>query len=439
MRSLRSLLAFLPVFVLLSAGALFGQSSSGTISGRVVDASSGAIAGVQVRVINEVDQQGRAFETNGSGEFTFPQLAPGNYTVSVKMAGFKQFDKTGLHLSASDSLDVGALRLDIGNVSETVEVKADAAVVETTNGERSALIDSREITDLMARGRDVMAMLQILPGVVNDNTGGDVLGQFTTPTIDGMRNNYNSLTIDGISGNTARGSNAQSPINLDAIAEVKVFANSYTADIGPSASGAILIATKSGTQSFHGGVYYYNRNEAFNANNFFNNRQGIPVQRYRYNTTGEDLSGPIYIPGHFNTSKQKLFFFFSQEIDPNQTPIGVSNFTVPTALERQGNFSQSYKNATSIYTVKDPTTGAAFPGNIVPTSRIDPNSSKLLSVFPLPNATDPNVTKYAYNFQIAGTEDTPVKQEILKVDYNVSDKLPSSGFEPRVSRATAPA
>jgi hypothetical protein len=412
----------IPLALVWSAGAIFGQSSAGMISGRVVDSSGGAIAGAQVRVINEVDRQARTFNTSGTGEFAFPQLAPGDYTISVKMAGFKQYDKTGLHVSAAESLDVGAVRLDIGAVSETVEVKAEGAVVETASGDRAALIDSTEITSLMARGRDVMSMLQILPGVVDDNTGGDVLGQFTTPTIDGMRNNYNSLTIDGISGNTARGSNAQSPINLDAIAEVKVFSNSYTADIGPSASGAILLSTRSGTQAFHGGVYYYNRNEAFNANNFFNNRQGIPVQRYRYNTVGENLGGPIYIPKHFNTGKQKLFFFFSQEIDPNQTPIPLSTFTVPTELERKGDFSQSRKNATSLYTVKDPTTGAAFPGNIIPASRIDPNSAKLLSVFPLPNATDPNITKYAYNFQIAGTEDTPVKQEILKVDYNVSDK-----------------
>jgi len=114
-----------------------------------------------------------------------------------------------------------------------------------------------------------------------------VLGQFTTPTIDGMRNNYNSLTIDGISGNTARGSNAQSPINLDAIPNEGV-RQLLSAEIGPSASGAILIATKSGTQSYHGGVYYYNRNEAFNANNFFNNKAVpyIPVQRYRLQHDG---------------------------------------------------------------------------------------------------------------------------------------------------------
>jgi hypothetical protein len=406
----------------LLTGALFAQSSAGTVGGRVLDPSGAAIAGARVRIVNEVDQQARTFETSGSGDFTFPQLAPGDYTLSVEMTGFKKFEKTHVHLAASDVVDVGTVHLDVGAVSETVEVSATSAVVETTTGERSALIDSREVNNLMARGRDVMAMLQILPGVVDDNTGSDVLGAFNTPTMSGMRNNYNSLTVDGISGNTARGSNAQSPINLDAISEVKVFANSYPAEIGPSASGAILLATKGGTQYFHGGVYYYNRNEAFNANSFLNNRATpfVPRQRYRYNTVGDNLGGPIYIPGHFNTSKQKLFFFFSQEIDPNQTPIALANFTVPTALERQGNFSQSYKNATTLYTVKDPTTGAAFPGNIVPTSRIDANSAKLLSVFPLPNAVDP---KYGYNFQIAGTEDTPVHQEILKVDYNVNDKL----------------
>lgn len=436
MRHVCKCLAFLPAF--LFAGSLFGQSAAGTVSGRVVDSTGGAIAGAQVRIMNEVDQQARSFDTAANGDFTFPQVAPGDYIISVKMTGFKQFEKTGVHLSPSDSLDVGALKLEVGAVSESIEVKAEGAVVETASGERSSLIDSTEISDLMARGRDVMAMLQILPGVVNDNTGSDVLGQFTTPTIDGMRNNYNSLTIDGISGNTARGSNAQSPINLDAISEVKVFANSYPAEIGPSASGAILIATRSGTQSYHGGVYYYNRNEAFNANSFFNNRQGIARQRYRYNTTGENFSGPIYIPGHFNANRQKLFFFFSQEIDPNQSPNAAVNVTVPTALERQGDFSQSYKNATSKYTVNDPMNvvgGKAqpFPNNIVPASRIDPLSSKLLSIFPLPNATNTAITRYAYNYQIADTENVPVHQEIMKVDYNATDKMKfwfrASGFK----------
>jgi hypothetical protein len=428
---------------LVAVACCFGQSSTGTISGRVLDSSGAAVAGAEVRVINEADKQSRLFPTSSTGEFTFPDLPNGDYTISIRAVGFKQIDKKGLHLAASDALNAGSFRLDVGAVTETVEVQAQGAVVETTSGDRAALLDSKEITDLMARGRDVMAMLQVLPGVVNDATGSDVLGQFTTPTMDGMRSNYNSLTVDGISGNTARGSNAQSPINLDAIQEVKVQMNSYPAEVGPSASGSIQIVTKSGGQNFHGGLYYYSRNEAFNANNFFNNRQGVARQRYRYNTIGYSFSGPIYIPGHFNRDKQKLFFFFSQEIDPNTTPNAISNFTVPTALERNGDFSQSFKSAGVLYAVKDPTTGAPFPNNIIPASRMDPNSAKLLSVFPLPNATNVAITKYAYNFQIAGSQDQPVKQEILKVDYNATSKMKwwfrASGFSSDNTGLTSPA
>src|SRR5262249_50812429 len=146
------------------------------------------------------------------------------------------------------------------------------------------------------------------------------------------------------SGNTARGRTAESPLNMDAISEIKVLQNSYPAEYGPSAGGVINLVTKSGTQQFHGGAYYYNRNEAFNANTFFNNRAGVPTQRYRYNTTGVNLGGPIYWPGRFNASKQKLFFFFSIEILPNQSPNSLSYFNVPTAEERKGIFRRTIKD-----------------------------------------------------------------------------------------------
>jgi hypothetical protein len=349
--------------------------------------------------------------------------------------------QSDINLTASDRLAIGDLRLEVGTITETVEVKSEGAQVQTASSEHSGLLDSKQITNLMARGRDVMSLLQLLPGVVDDSTGGDTLGQFSTPTMDGTRSFYNSLNIDGISGNTARGRTAESPINMDAIAEVKVLANTYTAESGTAAGAVINIVTKSGTQTFHGGAYYYNRNEAFNANNFFNNRQGIARQRYRYNTEGANLGGPIYIPGHFNTNKQKFFFFFSQEYLPNQQPNAVGNFTVPTALERTGNFSQSFKSANTLYAVKDPTTGAAFPGNVIPANRIDPNSSKLLSIFPLPNATNTDITKFAYNYQIAGSEDIPVKSETLRVEYNRSEKarmwFKVSGFSSNNTAAPA--
>jgi hypothetical protein len=396
-------------------GMLFAQSSSSTISGRVVDSSGAPMASVEVRVLNQLDKTSRTFTTTNNGDFIFTNIDPGTYTLSAKMEGFKQYEKTDIPINASQSFNAGDVKLDIGAVTETVEVVAQGERVESASAERSGLLDSKQILELQARGRDVMSLLQVMmPGVVNDSTGGDTLGAFSTPTMDGTRSNYNALNIDGISGNTARGSNAQSPINMDAIAEVKVLANAYTAEFGTAGGGIINLVTKTGTQRFHGTAYYYNRNEDFNANNFFSNAAlpYIPRSRYRYNTEGTNLGGPIYIPGHFNKNKQKLFFFFSQEYDPNTKPDSIRNFTVPTALERQGIFSR---------TIKDPLNGGAiFPNNTIPASRIDPNSSKLLGIFPLPTVTGP--TTCSCNFQIAGSEDTPIKQEMLRVDYNITDK-----------------
>jgi hypothetical protein len=292
---------YLGLFLLLTI-QIFAQSSSGTISGRVADSSGSVVAGAEVTLMNQVDRSVRSFRTTSSGDFVFPNLDPGIYTLSIKAAGFKLLEKKDIRLAASDRIAITELQLQVGAVSEVVEVTAYGAQVQTASAERSGLLDSKQIEDLMARGRDVMALLQLLPGVVDDATGGDTLGAFSTPTMQGVRQQYNSLNVDGISGNTARGSNAQSPINMDAIAEVKVLMNSYTAEYGTASGGVINLVTKSGTQRFRGGAYYYNRNEAFNANDFFNNRQGIPRQRYRFNTVGYNLGGPIYWPGKFNTN-----------------------------------------------------------------------------------------------------------------------------------------
>jgi hypothetical protein len=399
--------------VLLAVSSAFAQSTAGTISGRVVDSSGAAIAGAEVHVINQVDRSTRTFTTTATGDFVFPNLDPGTYIVTAKAHGFKMYEKKEIVLNANDRLAVGDLNLEVGAITETVEVTAQAAPIQTASAERSGLLDNKQIMELTARGRDVMALLQTLPGVVDDNTGSDTLGQYSTPTMSGMRSFYNSLNIDGISGNTARGRTAESPLNMDAIAEIKVLQNSFPAEYGPSAGGVISIVTKGGTQQFHGGVYYYNRNEAFNANNFFNNRAGVAAPRYRYNTTGVNVGGPIYIPGHFNTSKQKLFFYFSLEYLPNQSPNSLSYFNVPTDNERHGTFNR---------TIKDPLSpGTNFPSvngvTTIPANRIDPNSSKLLSIFPLPNTTDSRG-----NYYIAGSEDLPVKQELLRIDYNRSDR-----------------
>lgn len=420
---LRSLLTL----VVFCAGLGLAQTSTGTITGRVVDASGQYVPKAEVRLINQDTHDTRLEYSGETGEFLFTSVQTGKYTVAVKAAGFKQLDKKDLELSSSERLAAGDLRLEVGSVSESVEVKADAATVQTISSEKSALLDSTQITNLMSRGRDLMALLIILPGVVNDGEGSDSLGVFNSPSaMSGVTGDHNAMNIDGISGNTRSGTHLDTPVNMDAVSEVKVLTNNYQAEYGKGGASVINVITKSGTRDFHGGAYYFIRNEDFNANTFFNNR-GQPYvarQRYRYNTIGSNVGGPIYIPNHFNTAKDKLFFFFSQEYLPIQSPNSPRNYTVPTALERNGDFSQTLDVNNKLITIKDPlNNSAAFPGNVIPANRIDPNMQKLMSIFPLPNSTNRALTKGNYNFSIADSENKPVSQEILRVDDYVSSKF----------------
>ena len=200
----------------------------------------------------------------------------------------------------------------------------------------------------------------------------------------------------------------------------------------------INLVTKSGTQVFHGTLYYYVRNEAFNANGWFNNYHGQARPRYRYNDVGGNIGGPIYWPGHFNKAKNKLFFFYSQEYLPNKSPEGLKYYTVPTALERMGDFSQTYVQGSPNLTLINirmpgqsaascPVTGTPGPGcyplNKIPTGQINSSFQALLNVMPLPNYTNRAISNGTYNYITNYTGDQPVNQEIFRVDYDPTDKL----------------
>jgi len=409
------------------SGLLAPQSTTGTINGRVLDETGQPISGATITLTRHDTGDLRTFTSESTGEFVFTSIQPGTYDLSVKAQGFKTFEKKGIALSASDHLSAGDLKLQIGSVSESVEVTAATANVQIVSSERSAVLDSKQVTNLMSRGRDVMGLLVILPGVVEDGRGGDSFGVFNSPdAISGTRGVYGAMNMDGISGNTRSGDHLDTPTNMDTIAEVKVLTNSYQAEYGKGAGGIINLVTKSGKRDFFGTAYYYNRNDAFNANNFFSNRQGNERGRYRFNTVGGNVGGPIYIPGKFNRDRQKLFFFFSQEYLPNQTPNGPRNYTVPTALERAGDFSQTFDKSGKLIPIIDPLTKAPFPGNKIPKDdpRIDPNMQKLLNIFPLPNVVGGKTAAgTGFNYQIQDVLERQGHNEFLRVDYNVSENV----------------
>ena len=196
------------------------------------------------------------------------------------------------------------------------------------------------------------------------------------------------MTIDGAANlNSGSGTAVWLSPSVDSIAEVKVLMNNYQAEYGRNSGASVMLITKGGSRDFHATGYWFKRNEAFNANNYFNNERGIVRPRYRYDFSGYNVSGPVVIPHKFNTDRDKLFFFFSQEFLPQSFPNAQNLLTVPTALERTGDFSKTL-NGGKLVAIKDPTTGVAFPDNVIPANRIDPNLQKLLNVFPLPNYVD---------------------------------------------------
>ncbi|MBV8902458.1 MAG: TonB-dependent receptor plug domain-containing protein, partial [Acidobacteriia bacterium] len=319
-------------------------------------------------------------------------------------------------ITASERLPAGEIVLPIGDVTEHVTVEAAGTPVQTDSGERSGVLTPAQMATQMSRGRDFLYLLRVLPGVVPPNDS-DVLGQRTAlPNIQGMRSTYSNISMDGISTNDLGSMQVvAAPVNLDAIGEVKVLMTNYQAEYGRSGGPVVNVVTKSGTRDFHGSAYYYKRNEEFNANSFFNNRNGLPIARYRYNTWGYNIGGPAYIPKLL--ARDKLFFFFSQEILPTQTPQNIQSVTVPTAAERAGDFS-----ADSV-TIRDPLNNTPFAGNRIPSNRIDPNGQKLLSIFPLPNQLNTAITRGTYNYSFQESIPATRYNEVYRTDYNVTDKL----------------
>ena len=231
--------------------------------------------------------------------------------------------------------------------------------------------------NLLAVGRDAMALTRTMPGVVvsggSGGYGASSLGTETTPTVNGVNSEYNSATIDGVTGNTRGLNTLDTPLNLDAIQQITILTANYQAEYGKTAGSNINIVTKNGTSHFHGTAYEYFRNEDLNANSWFNNYTGAPRARYRYNTLGGTIGGPIFWPGHFDSHKDKLFFFVSFEYSPITTPDGLKYYRVPTQAEVNGDFSQTYNQGTATQTpstlvrIKDPnSTGACAVNSATP-------------------------------------------------------------------------
>lgn len=382
MRTLQSSSRFGLLLVLcafLLASLTHAQTVTGTITGTVVDSTGAMLPGSAVTVTSEATGAVRSMVTSANGAFIFTSLPPTIYSVKIELSGFRPLIRTGLTLTAGDRLALGSIELSLGELSEAVTVTADSVLVNTESADVTATLGASQLRDLVVRGREFMNLVKLLPGVAQQG-GGDVAGGtfgIQSPAVGGIRAVYNNMTLDGARGNDPGGPAFFSTgIAVDAIGEIKILTSTYLAETGPNPGASIKLTTKSGTREFHGTVYTYKRDQGMNANDFFINRQGLEPFSYRLTTAGATLGGPIYIPRMMNTDKSKLFFFYNSEITRSRLPAGLTfnappsvlQYTVPTALERQGNFSQSFDTNGQLIVVRDPTTGLPFPGNSIPSN-----------------------------------------------------------------------
>jgi hypothetical protein len=405
----------LPVFV-------YAQSITGSLTGSIIDPTDAAIAGASLTLRNPATGAERTLSSDQAGRFFFGTLQPGSYTLSIEQAGFKRFERTEIPVSAAETVSLGDIRLEVGQTTETVEVRSQAALVQTQTSERAGVLTGSQVESLALRGRNVMSLVSLLPGVV-DLDDPEQLATNWNFYVQGNRRNTNNVSVDGATVNAIGNNfNAVVAVSMDAVAEVKVLTSNYQAEHGRMSGANVHIVTKSGSREFHGLASYFKRNEVLNANDFFNNFNGRRRPLYRFDTWNYNIGGPVYIPGKFNRNKEKLFFFWSQEFWPLKVPNALTTRNVPTELERQGNFSQTVDLNNARIIVRDPyNSRTPFPNNIIPANRVNPNGRALLNVLPLPNFLDRNISRGNYNYVFQDTQDIPKRTDTLKLDYNLSD------------------
>jgi len=402
------------------------QEITGQIRGIVTDASGAVIANAMITITSvDRNQVLRTVETNSAGEYVAPFLPVGRYSVTVELKGFKKFVKNDIELNVSDRLTVDAA-LQTGALTETVSVEADPLQVNLQNVAVEGLISGTQVRELPLNNRNYEQLVTLQPGVTS-NTADQVYVGTTNPqgavnivsfSINGNRQSQNNWTVDG-ADNVDHGSNITLLVypSVDAIAEFKIERSNYSPEFGRSSSGQINVVTRSGTANFHGGLYEFFRNDVFNANSFINNRNGIARPVLRYNDFGGTIGGPFFIPNFYNQSKEKTFFFFSEEVRRVTTPVTQTS-VVPTAPERQGTFQQP------VCIAVDASGNCTATGTQISSANFDPVSAAYLKdVFanmPLPPASDGvlvSVFPGVFNY----------REELVRADHVINRKVSLMG------------
>jgi len=427
--------------VLVSAAGTTALSQTAQVTGRVSDQSGAVVPGAQITLTNTATGINRESVSNDEGYFTIPLVQPGEYRITVKKAGFKPVIQSGVTLNVEQVARLD-FTLELGAVTEVVNVEAAAPLLEKENSTLGAVVDNKRVTELPLLGRNPYSLVNLLPGArAPQSLNGLPVDMFTTQfvSINGARANQNEFMLDGATNTNPAWSGPTIFPGADSVQEFKVITNNYGAEYGRAAGGVFNVVTKSGTNEFHGSVYEFLRNDALNANEFFANRARQEKPPFRYNQFGFTLGGPISLPkkmfgplGGYD-GKNRTFFFTNYEgVRQRQAVTFVGN--VPTALERAGDFSQTRNAAGQVITIYNPLTTRPnpaqpgtfirdpFPDNKIPANMIDPVAKAMLEFVPLPNTTGG-----ANNFTTPSSQKIDKDIFTLKIDHQISDRQRISG------------
>jgi hypothetical protein len=419
--------------LLAAAPQAFAQFERAQVSGTVKDEQGAVVPGVTVTAQNLGTQETRTVVSDGSGFYTFANLTPGRYTFTTELQGFKKSLRENVQVDAA-----GALTLDFalaaGQLTETVTVTAEAAPLQTDVAVRKT-IESKDIEQLSFSGRNPIGVASLKAGVVGgsfNSRGFADLGNGGF-NINGSRSDENNITVDGATAIRTRSSGAIVGIqNVDALQEVQVLTANYMPEYGRSSGGQIRFVTKSGSNRYSGSASFFYRDDSLQANSWSRNKSTNAAENsgpapFDYKQYGYSFGGPIPL-GMF---KDKLFFFGAQEW-VNFFQVQTATITVPTEAMRRGDFSELL-NPSNIFfsgvrTITDPTTGQAFPGNIIPAGRLSANGIAMLNAYPLPT---PGFVQGQKNALVTSPNPQDQRKDNIRFDYRPDNK---NQFSYRFSR-----
>ena len=399
-----------------------GQVEQGAITGVVTDASGALIPKAKVSATNQATGVVATAETTDEGYYKIPYLLPGNYNVTIEKEGFTVSRVTAVPVLVGQTATINAT-LKPGSVHDEVTVTSNAVMIDQTGSSLGYVASTTQILELPT-GRNPFSLLALSPGVINTGNSG------TGPIINGGRSNTTAILLDG--QDTRNNSTLDNAYGApqEAVSEVRFITNSFSAEYGRSTGGVVIAESKTGANTLHGSAYDYLQNDDLNANSWTNNQNRVARGRQRQNVYGFTISGPVYLPKIYN-GKNKTFFFFNFEQNNNH---GVSTPTaqVPTALQRSGDFSQTFTASNQLIQIYDPLTTvvdpsqksgysrSVFPGNVIPASRINPTTAKILSYYPNPTLPiSPTIqNNWSLNFGLITHQD----RYFTRVDQNFGAK-----------------